>query len=84
MAGTIEVTLKVENTYSDETVVNTCTGRVPRPDDLDDLDEWFEDYIFEFTGTGAHRSRDYAIYEVEVAGCTDEPALVGRTYGWGG
>lgn len=77
------VTLEIENTYFDGSVMRTVTADVPpAPVDPDDLEEWFEEHIFEFTGTG--RTDDYAIYEVKVTACEEQPSLVGENHEWGG
>jgi hypothetical protein len=79
----LTLTLKIDNTYGHGTITTRPTAVVPRPEDLDDLEEWFEEYIFEHTGTGADPN-EYAIYEAEIVACDELPALVGKSHEWGG
>lgn len=80
----IRLSLTVENTYGDGTITKNYSELVTRPDDITDLDEWFEEEIFQFTGTGPERANQYAVYEVEITACDELPELIGKTYGWGG
>ena len=84
MTDTITVALKIDNTYGDGTITRRPTAVVPRPEDLSDLEEWFEEHIFEHTGTGGHRSSEYAVYEAEVVACDELPELVGASHEWDG
>lgn len=82
-AADITLSLKIDNTYGDGTITTRPTAVVPPPWDINDLDEWFEEHIFEYTGTGAHRADEYAVYEAEITACEELPALVGKSYEWG-
>ncbi len=48
--------------------------------DTDAYDQWQQDHILNFTGTG--RSRGDSWYDVKVTACSD-PTLVGATYEFG-
>jgi hypothetical protein len=80
----IDVKVKIENTYASGTIINEYDLKIPPAplDDEDELDEWFNEYIYPHTGTG--RSDDYAIYEVTITEADAQPALIGQTYEWGG
>lgn len=72
--------LRIENTYADgDEVVNHVA--LPTPNGSD-LDEWFEDEVFEHTGTGRDDGTE-AIYEATIVE-SSRPELIGKSYGWQG
>lgn len=77
---TIEFT--VDNVYADGTVTRDYVEPVepPAPGD-DDLEDWAEDVLFPFTGTG--RTEGDAGYFLKITACERRPELVGRTFEWG-
>jgi hypothetical protein len=81
--NTITVSLKVENIYPDDIVVNTVLdATVEAPETLESpgLDEWAFDELFPFTGTG--RTDGASAYDITVT-ASSEPALVGRNFEFG-
>lgn len=82
---TMKIKIKCTNVYDDETIENIQEVDVPSPfgyftsDDqvAEDLDEWAQEELFQFTGTGRTKPRDYAGYFVEVLECEERPELIG-------
>lgn len=83
-AENITIKVKIENTYTTTTIFTEVEATVPRAPVLDEdaLDAWFDEHIFELTGTDASRSNDYAVYEATVIECAKQPPLVGKSYTW--
>lgn len=79
----MKMTLQVRNTYGDDDVIVVADEYVvapPAPDE--DVEDWGQDTLFEFTGTG-RPSDTPAFYEVEILACEDMPDLVGEKWEWG-
>lgn len=79
--ATATVTVRIENTYSDG---HSSTEHVtlPAPNEAD-LDEFWEDEVFEYTGDG--HGIDSSLGSYYEATITAGPEhLVGKTYSWGG
>ena len=72
--------VKLTNYYPDRT--NSAVEIVPTPDDLNDLEDWWEDDVFPLTGDGFGESQ-IATYEAVVI-ASDVPELVGRRNAWEG
>ena len=86
-AGTVTVSLTIENTYElYEDVTTYAVDRVvPAPpcgpaDDADAFNEWAHEHIYQFTGTGHTRGDSW--YDVEIT-ASSEPALIGHTFEFG-
>ena len=78
----MQITVKIENTYTGGTVKTEWSGEVPEPLLNDaDMEQWWEDHIYPLTGTG-DSSGEYAIYEAKITKCDELPQLVGETYEW--
>lgn len=79
----IVVDFKVENVYSTQTITCYYTEAVnePEPGTEDDLLDWAEDELFQFTGAGIPEGD--AAYYLEITGCTARPELVGKAFTWG-
>jgi hypothetical protein len=82
----ITLDLKVENNYADgyeET--RNLSVQVTEPGPTDDVDDWGQDTLFEFTGTNTGRENVDALYTVTILS-SDRADLVpvGKTFEWGG
>jgi len=76
------VTVKIENTYSDGHS-STSEHELDNPEDTNDLEDWWEDYVWELTGDGHGADRDVSsLYEATIIRADDEE-LVGQTREWG-
>jgi hypothetical protein len=77
------VTVRIENTYEDghESVVEV---EVETPADPTDLEDWWDDTVFEHTGDGhgADNPKLGAWYEAKITRADDEK-LVGMSMDWG-
>lgn len=86
--GTITISLEIENHYelhgqidtsvTDKVIPAPPTRRTNR--DSDEWDNWAQDHILPFTGTG--REKGNASYFVTVTACSD-PALIGEEFEFG-
>lgn len=76
--------VRIDNVYPDGTVRKTMWLLVPPPPagyDEDTLNEWAEDELYEFTGTG--RTEGDAGYFLTILQCESDPALVDTEFEWG-
>jgi hypothetical protein len=82
----ITIKVKVENTYPDTTIFTEREATVPQAPvhDEEALDTWFDEHVWELTGTHESRSDEYAVYEATILECAKQPTLVGKNYTWGG
>ena len=80
-ATAVELTVKVENAYSDGyQSEQTQTVRLAAVDDEEDL--W--EQLYDYTGDGHGIGRDLnAIYEMTVLACPQRPEFVGLNNEWG-
>lgn len=80
-----EVTIKIENAYSDghesETEVKI---EGPSEDYAGDLDEWFNEMVFEYTGDGHGDGRSGKLGSCYVATIieAEDPNLIGQNFEW--
>lgn len=81
----LAITVRFCDTYSCGRE-STRTEQVPAPTGDQTTEDWFEDYVYEFTGDGhACGSTDHAVNEATVVAAPTEYAdLVGQFYSWEG
>lgn len=81
MSGT--TTVCIDNTYvdgeGDGTTITTSVD-LPTPPVDEDLDDWFNDTVFDHTGTGRDDDAD-VLYEAKIV-ASSRPELVGRSFEW--
>lgn len=77
----ITLTIEVDNVYGGETHSNVQAVAVPSPEPDIDLDDWANEVLFQFTGTGRE---GYAGYFVKITECANRPELVGHEFEWFG
>lgn len=76
------VTVHFENTYEDGHSSETDL-ELEAPEDPADLDDWWDDVVFEHTGDshGALHPKLGSLYEATITRA-DEDSLVGKTMEW--
>lgn len=76
------VQVEIENTYEDGHS-STRTIWIEGPEEGVDVDDWFTDVVFEYTGDehGIGRPDLGSCYTAEVVNAFD-PALIGKEYEW--
>lgn len=76
-------TVRVENFYVCGRN-STSTDLVRAPFSGEELEEWWQDVVFDLTGDGHPcGSREDALYEVTIIDSPGSPELLGEKYGWG-
>jgi hypothetical protein len=72
------VTVKIENTYSDGWHSEAIVRAVPP---CGDLDEWWNDVVFQRTGDGHGEDGLGSCYTATVV-AADDAELIGKSYEW--
>lgn len=75
----MSVTVKIENVYSDG---HESQHEVLLPAPTGDVEEWFEDTVFEHTGDGHGATHDVGSCYTATIIAADSPDLLGQTYEW--
>jgi hypothetical protein len=79
---TINLLLRIDNVYPDDTVTRETAVTVFSPEPDEDLQDWADDQLLEYTGTG--RTEGDAGYFVEILRSEfPEIVPVGSTFEWG-
>lgn len=75
------IEFKVENIYDGDTITNEFVKDLRPPEVDENLDEWAEEELFHFTGTG--RESGNSAYVLTITACEDQPDLVDKIFEWG-
>lgn len=77
------ITVRIENTYEDGHE-STSEHELDAPEDPENLEDWWEDFVWELTGDGygADNPKLGAWYEATIIRA-DDVSLVGQTQEWG-
>jgi hypothetical protein len=76
------VTIRMENTYEDGHE-STSEHVLDNPEDPENLEDWWEDYVWELTGDGhgADNPKLGSLHEATIIKADDE-SLVGQSMEW--